>query len=116
MRLFPPVVTGTVITVLGIVLIPVGLNDAAGGLGSPDFGEPKNFAYAGGTMLFILVLMKIGKPFLSSIAILLGLVAGTAVASCSATPSSAAWATPTGSASPPPSTSASRSSSGSRSS
>lgn len=80
MRLFPPVVTGTVITVLGVVLIPVGLNDAAGGLGSPDFGDPKNFAYAGGTMLFILVLMKLGKPFLSSIAILIGLVGGTAVA------------------------------------
>ncbi|MBT2404328.1 MULTISPECIES: nucleobase:cation symporter-2 family protein [unclassified Streptomyces] len=80
MRLFPPVVTGTVITVLGIVLIPVGLNDAAGGVGSPDFGDPKNFAYAGGTMLFILVLMKLGKPFLSSISILLGLVGGTVVA------------------------------------
>ncbi|WP_349307749.1 nucleobase:cation symporter-2 family protein [Streptomyces sp. HNM0645] len=80
MRLFPPVVTGTVITVLGIVLIPVGLNDAAGGLGSPDFGDPRNFAYAGGTMLFILVLMKVGRQFLSSIAILLGLVGGTAVA------------------------------------
>ncbi|MEU7552121.1 nucleobase:cation symporter-2 family protein [Streptomyces sp. NPDC044571] len=80
MRLFPPVVTGTVITVLGIVLIPVGLNDAAGGLGSPGFGDPKNFAYAGGTMLFILVLMKLGKPFLSSISILLGLVGGTLVA------------------------------------
>ncbi|MFD9409236.1 nucleobase:cation symporter-2 family protein [Streptomyces sp. NPDC059989] len=80
MRLFPPVVTGTVITVLGIVLIPVGLNDAAGGLGSPDFGDPKHFAYAAGTMLFILVLMKLGKPFLSSISILLGLVGGTAVA------------------------------------
>ncbi|WP_323187834.1 nucleobase:cation symporter-2 family protein [Streptomyces sp. NBC_01264] len=80
MRLFPPVVTGTVITVLGIVLIPVGLNDAAGGLGSPDFGDPKHFAYAGGTMLFILILMKLGKPFLNSISILLGLVGGTAVA------------------------------------
>ncbi|MGW0362691.1 nucleobase:cation symporter-2 family protein [Streptomyces sp. NPDC002990] len=80
MRLFPPVVTGTVITVLGVVLIPVGLNDAAGGLGSPDFGAPEHFAYAGGTMLFILVLMKLGRPFLSSISILLGLVGGTAVA------------------------------------
>ncbi|MEU3918998.1 nucleobase:cation symporter-2 family protein [Streptomyces sp. NPDC029004] len=78
--LFPPVVTGTVITVLGLVLIPVGLNDAAGGVGSPHFGDPENFAYAGGTMAFILVLMKIGRPFLSSIAILLGLVGGTAAA------------------------------------
>lgn len=33
-----------------------------------------------GTMLFILILMKLGKPFLSSISILLGLVGGTAVA------------------------------------
>ncbi|MFS4093057.1 nucleobase:cation symporter-2 family protein [Streptomyces sp. AF1A] len=80
MRLFPPVVTGTVITVLGIVLIPVGLNDAAGGLGSPDFGDPRNFAYAGGTVLFILLLMKFGRQFLSSIAILLGLFGGTVVA------------------------------------
>ncbi|TQK44133.1 xanthine permease [Streptomyces sp. SLBN-118] len=80
LKLFPPVVTGTVITVLGIVLIPVGLNDAAGGLGSEDFGDPKNFAYAGGTMLGILLLIKLGRPFLSSIAILLGLIGGTAVA------------------------------------
>lgn len=116
MRLFPPVVTGTVITVLGIVLIPVGLNDAAGGLGSPDFGDPKNFAYAGGTMLFILVLMKIGRPFLSSISILLGLVVGTAVAFLLGDAkfgdvSQSDWIGVT-----TPSTSACRSSSGSRSS
>lgn len=81
MRLFPPVVTGTVITVLGVVLIPVGLKDAAGGAPTvADGGIPTQLAYAGGTMLFILVLMKFGGPFLRSIGILLGLVGGTAVA------------------------------------
>ncbi|MFJ8211475.1 solute carrier family 23 protein [Streptomyces sp. NPDC096033] len=81
MRLFPPVVTGTVITVLGIVLVPVGLKDAAGGAPTiADGGVPTQLAYAGGTMLFILVLMKFGGPFLRSIAILLGLVGGTAAA------------------------------------
>ncbi|WP_285522234.1 nucleobase:cation symporter-2 family protein [Streptomyces lavendulae] len=81
MRLFPPVVTGTVITVLGIVLIPVGLKDAAGGAPTiADGGVPTQLAYAGATMLFILVLMKFGGPFLRSISILLGLVGGTAAA------------------------------------
>ncbi|MFE2329255.1 nucleobase:cation symporter-2 family protein [Streptomyces sp. NPDC059385] len=81
MRLFPPVVTGTVITVLGIVLIPVGLKDAAGGVPTlADGGVPTQLAYAGGTMLFILVLMKFGGPFLRSISILLGLVGGTLAA------------------------------------
>ncbi|MER7342780.1 nucleobase:cation symporter-2 family protein [Streptomyces sp. NPDC000075] len=81
MRLFPPVVTGTVITVLGIVLVPVGLKDAVGGAPTvADGGVPTQLAYAGGTMLFILVLMKFGGPFLRSIGILLGLVGGTAVA------------------------------------
>ncbi|MER5808028.1 nucleobase:cation symporter-2 family protein [Streptomyces sp. NPDC002033] len=81
MRLFPPVVTGTVITILGIVLLPVALKDTVGG--APlvgDGGDPAQLAYAAGTMLFVLVLMRVGGQFLSSIAVLLGLVGGTLVA------------------------------------
>ena len=36
-RFFPPVVTGTVITIIGIALLPVAANDAVGG-GDPDAG------------------------------------------------------------------------------
>ena len=36
--LFPPVVTGTVILVIGISLMRVGVNWAAGGLGNPRYG------------------------------------------------------------------------------
>ncbi|MEU6758759.1 nucleobase:cation symporter-2 family protein [Streptomyces sp. NPDC046685] len=82
-KYFPPVVIGTILTIIGITLIPVALQDAAGGahlLGTPAYGDPRNLAYALGTLLFILTLARIGKPFLSSLAVLLGLVAGTAVA------------------------------------
>ncbi|MGR4879483.1 nucleobase:cation symporter-2 family protein [Streptomyces sp. LARHCF249] len=82
-KYFPPVVIGTILTIIGITLIPVALQDAAGGahlIGTPAYGDPKNLAYALGTLLFILAMVRIGKPFLSSLAVLLGLVVGTAVA------------------------------------
>ena len=49
-RFFPPVVTGTVITIIGIALLPVAAADAAGGAG-PDLNpsSSKNLAYALGT-------------------------------------------------------------------
>ncbi|WP_424213858.1 nucleobase:cation symporter-2 family protein [Streptomyces sp. BI20] len=81
MRLFPPVVTGTVITILGIALLPVALKDAFGGAAITDKGgDPRQLAYAVGTMIFVLVLMRLKHAFLSTIAVLLGLVGGTLVA------------------------------------
>ncbi|GLW67213.1 hypothetical protein Arub01_54560 [Actinomadura rubrobrunea] len=82
-RFFPPVVTGTVLTVIGVVLLPNALTDAAGGAEAKtvtnDFGSWKHLLYAGGTLLFILALYRLRRPFLSSIAVLLGLVGGTFV-------------------------------------
>ncbi|ROQ35963.1 xanthine permease [Streptomyces sp. PanSC19] len=80
---FPPIVTGTLLTVIGVVLIPVALQDVGGGsalMDGPHYGDPVNLAYAGGTLLFILLVMRFGGPPLRSVAILLGLVGGTAVA------------------------------------
>ncbi|WP_405842835.1 purine permease [Streptomyces platensis] len=82
-KYFPPIVIGTILTVIGLTLIPQGLKDAAGGaqlIGHPGYGDPKNLAYALGTLLFILVVVRFGKSYLSSLAVLLGLVAGTGVA------------------------------------
>ncbi|MBT2507859.1 purine permease [Streptomyces sp. ISL-98] len=82
-KYFPPVVIGTILTIIGLTLIPVGLQDAAGGahlIGEPAYGDPKNLAYALGTLVFILAVVRVGKPFLSSLAVLMGLVLGTAVA------------------------------------
>lgn len=80
-KFFPPVVTGSVVTIIGITLIPVAMNNVAGGLGSKDFGSGTNLALAFGTLLFIIVLYRFFKGFIRSIAILLGLIAGTIVAS-----------------------------------
>lgn len=79
-KYFPPVVTGSVVTIIGITLIPVAMNDMAGGQGSADFGSLQNLALSFGTLLFILVLYRFAKGFMRQIAILLGLLVGTAVA------------------------------------
>ncbi|HEX2729810.1 MAG TPA: 2-oxo-4-hydroxy-4-carboxy-5-ureidoimidazoline decarboxylase [Rubrobacteraceae bacterium] len=81
LRLFPPVVTGTVITVIGFTLVPVAAMDAGGGNPqAADFGSLQNLAFAGGTLLFILLIYRFFRGFLSTIAVLVGLVAGSAVA------------------------------------
>ncbi|WP_243292237.1 nucleobase:cation symporter-2 family protein [Bacillus sp. FJAT-47783] len=79
-RFFPPVVTGSVVTIIGITLIPVAMNNMAGGVGSPDYGSLFNIALAFGTLVFILVLYKFFTGFIRSISILLGLLVGTVVA------------------------------------
>ena len=81
LRLFPPVVTGTVITIIGVALVPVGVQQAGGGdPTAPDFGSLQNIAFAGGTLLFILLMHRFFRGFLSTIAVLLSLIVGTAVA------------------------------------
>ncbi|MFF7408742.1 nucleobase:cation symporter-2 family protein [Streptomyces lydicus] len=82
-KYFPPVVIGTILTIIGLTLIPQALQDAAGGaqlMGKPEYGDLKNLGYALGTLLFILAVVRIGKPYLSSLAVLLGLIGGTGVA------------------------------------
>lgn len=79
-KFFPPVVTGSVVTIIGITLIPVAMNNIAGGQGSPDFGAGSNIALAFGTLLFIIFLYRFFNGFIRSISILLGLAAGTLVA------------------------------------
>lgn len=80
LRLFPEVVTGTVITMIGLSLIPVGVGWAMGGVGSDDFGQPKNLAMAGVTLAIIIVVYRFLPGFLSRVAILLGLLLGTLIA------------------------------------
>ncbi|WP_419887401.1 nucleobase:cation symporter-2 family protein [Neobacillus niacini] len=79
-KFFPPVVTGSVVTIIGITLIPVAMNNIAGGQGSPDFGSLSNISLAFGTLLFIILLYRFTEGFIRSVAILLGLAAGTIAA------------------------------------
>ena len=79
-RFFPPVVTGSVVTIIGITLIPVAINNMGGGQGASDFGSMSNIALSFGTLLFILLVFKFSTGFMRAISILLGLVVGTVAA------------------------------------
>ena len=125
LRFFPPVVTGTIIAIIGISLMRVGVGWALGGpaslaqsvdvpklvamvdgvkataaaaaanggatpalrLPGPipmvdnlNYGSLENMAIAGAVLLFILLLVKYARGFVANISVLLGIVAGCAVA------------------------------------
>ena len=80
-RFFPPVVTGSVITIIGLALLPVAAADAAGGAGPTlDPTSGKNMAYALGTLALIVLIQRVFKGFMATVAVLIGLVVGTVVA------------------------------------
>lgn len=79
-KFFPPVVTGTVVTIIGVTLIPVAFNDVGGGVGASDFGSPINLALAFGTLLLIILVYRFSDGFFKAISILIGLLTGTMVA------------------------------------
>lgn len=79
-KFFPPVVTGSVVTIIGLTLVPVAMNDMGGGQGSPDFGKPENLLLAFGVLLAIILMNRFFTGFWRAISILLGLLAGTVAA------------------------------------
>jgi uric acid transporter len=92
--LFPPVVTGTIILVIGISLMRVGINWAGGGLPTltkvvdgvagafpnPGYGQLKGLAIALFVLLVIVALIRWGSGFIANVSVLLGIVAGAVVA------------------------------------
>jgi xanthine permease len=79
--LFPPVVTGTIIMVIGISLMRVGINWAAGGIPSmPQYGALDGLGIALFVLLVILALIKWGKGFVQNVAVLIGIVVGSILA------------------------------------
>ncbi|MCE0742775.1 purine permease [Acetobacter sicerae] len=84
-RFFPPVVTGSIILVIGIALLPVAANDIVNGHGTSVMQNPvnmRNVAYGLGTLLVILFMQRFFTGFWRAISVLLGLVSGTALAWC----------------------------------
>ena len=92
--LFPPVVTGTIILVIGISLMRVGVNWAGGGqptvtkvidgvpglFPNPNYGSPLNLGIAAFVLALILAITRYATGFLASASVLIGIVAGMAVA------------------------------------
>src|SRR5690606_801311 len=72
-RFFPPVVTGTIITVIGISLLPVAVRWMMGGdAESPDWGSTGNIGLAMLTLLVVLLLSRFLQGTISRLSILLG--------------------------------------------
>ncbi|WP_407390058.1 solute carrier family 23 protein, partial [Carnobacterium jeotgali] len=76
MKFFPPVVTGTVISLMGLTLMPVAFDWVAGGVGAANYGSPLNLAIATVVFLLIVTLNHYGSVKIGPAAVLLGIVAG----------------------------------------
>lgn len=80
-KYFPPVVTGTVITTIGLTLMPVAANWAMGGNAKAEnYGSVANIGLAAATMGIVLLLSKVGHATISRLSILLAMVIGTVIA------------------------------------
>ena len=79
MKLFPPIVTGTVVCLIGLTLLPVSIDWAAGGTGSADYGSLLNVSIAMLVLVVTLLLNRYGKGMISSASILIGMIVGYVV-------------------------------------
>jgi len=94
--LFPPVVTGTIIMVIGISLMRVGINWAGGGqptlppklvegamvaFPNPAYAQLQGLGIALFVLLVIMGLIKWGSGFVANVSVLLGIIAGAILAS-----------------------------------
>ena len=76
-NLFPSVVTGSVITTIGLTLIPVAIGNMGNNVDKPT---AQSLIQAAVTVLIILLINIFTKGFIKSISILIGLIVGTGIA------------------------------------
>lgn len=81
-KLISPVVAATVVTAIGVSLLPIGANSFAGGQGAADFGSAENWIVGSVTLITCLVCQVMARGFLRSLSVLVGLVVGYVVALC----------------------------------
>ncbi|MFV0412796.1 MAG: uracil-xanthine permease family protein, partial [Oscillospiraceae bacterium] len=78
--LFPPLVVGTVLLAIGMDLLPTGATYFAGGEGSADFGSWQNLLIGFTVFVIITVINRFGRGMLKNVGLLIGIVAGYALA------------------------------------
>ncbi|BAN47653.1 nucleobase:cation symporter-2 family protein [Metapseudomonas resinovorans] len=82
-RFFPPLVTGTVITSIGLTLFPVAVNWAGGGNGATHFGALEYLSIAALVLGTILLVNRFLKGFWVNVSVLLGMALGYLLAGAS---------------------------------
>lgn len=81
-KLFPAVVSGTVVFTIGLSLYPVAINYMAGGVSSPLYGAPQNWLVAFITLAVVIFFSFFTKGFFKLASILFGIIVGYVVALC----------------------------------
>ncbi|WP_283679486.1 nucleobase:cation symporter-2 family protein [Lentilactobacillus sp. Marseille-Q4993] len=80
-RFFPPVVTGSLITLIGFTLMPVAFQNFGGGdTAAKSFGDTTHLLLGTVTALIIIALNIWSKGFIKQISILIGIILGTLLA------------------------------------
>lgn len=80
-RFFPPVVTGCVITIIGLSLLPVAVRWMMGGnKNAPEWGSIENISLALATLAIVIFLNLSKTPAIRRLSILLAIVLGTLLA------------------------------------
>lgn len=79
-KLFPPLVTGVVLMLIGLTLIPVGMDYAAGGVGASDYGSLPNVGIAAVVFVLTLGLNQYGRGFVKYTSVLIAVIAGYVLA------------------------------------
>jgi uric acid transporter len=81
LRFFPPVVIGSVITVIGLSLLPIAGGWLGGGDPSAaDFGSFGHLGLGLATIVLIVAIQRFGRGMIANLSVLLGLIGGTALA------------------------------------
>ena len=81
-RIISPVVAASVVTAIGLSLLPVGARSFGGGEGMGEFGTAGSWIIGGVTLLVCVVLGAFGKGFLKNMSVLIGLAVGYILAIC----------------------------------
>lgn len=79
-RFFPPVVTGCIVTVIGLQLFPVAYEWVGGGRTTQHFGAPLFLAVSLIVLITILCINRYGSALMRNLAVLIGLIVGAGLA------------------------------------
>jgi xanthine permease len=78
-KLFPHTVTAVVVTMIGLSLVPVAIDWAAGGKGAANYAAPINLGIALFVLVTVIGLVQFGKGIISAAAVVIGMAIGYVV-------------------------------------
>ncbi|WP_254276686.1 uracil-xanthine permease family protein [Halomonas sp. 3H] len=79
-HLFPPVVAGIVVLVIGLSLYDIAIHYMSGGVGASDYGDPRHWLVALVTLGTVLLVSQFARGFLKLAAIICGILVGYGLA------------------------------------